>query len=177
MLVLLRQGRAWTPDGYPRVMARCQLLSFCNKGVRMASPEDVVLLRLARTVVGISTRAADDLGRLSVVQLRALTVLHGLGVGNLRQLAAGMGVTVSTASRLVDRLVAAGVVDRQPSPRSRREVALAVTGQGAELLERYDELRLVELRALLDRLRPDRRPQVLAALAEFADAPAPVPVP
>jgi DNA-binding MarR family transcriptional regulator len=141
----------------------------------MSAPEDDVLLRLARTVVGISTRAADELGRLSVVQLRALTVLRGLGAGNLGQLATGMGVTVSTASRLVDRLVAAGLVDRRPSPHSRREVALAVTGLGAELLERYDELRLVELRALLDRLPADRRPHVLAALAELADVPAPVP--
>ena len=141
----------------------------------MPAPEDDVLLRLARTVVGISTRAADELGRLSVVQLRALTVLRGLGAGNLGQLATGMGVTVSTASRLVDRLVAAGLVDRQPSPRSRREVALAVTGLGAELLERYDELRLLELRALLDRLPSGRRQHVLAALAELADVPAPVP--
>jgi DNA-binding MarR family transcriptional regulator len=143
----------------------------------MPAPEDDVLLRLARTVVGISTRAADGLGRLSVVQLRALTVLRGLGAGNLGQLASGMGVTVSTASRLVDRLVAAGLADRRPSPRSRREVALVVTGPGVELLERYDGLRLVELRALLDRLPSDRRPHVLAALAELAHDPDPAPVP
>jgi len=143
----------------------------------MEAPEDEVLLRLARTVVGISTRAADELGRLSVVQLRALTVLRGLGAGNLGQLASSMGVTVSTASRLVDRLVTAGLADRRPSARSRREVALAVTDVGAELLERYDELRLAELRALLDRLPSDRRVDVLAALGELVDAPAPAPVP
>jgi DNA-binding MarR family transcriptional regulator len=133
----------------------------------MRSAEDDVLLELARAVVGISTRAADQLGPLSVVQLRALTVLRGLGVGNLGQLADGMGVTVSTTSRLVDRLVTAGLVDRRPSPRSRRELALAVTGQGAAILDRYDDLRLVGLRALLDGVRPDRRGPVLASLAEF----------
>jgi DNA-binding MarR family transcriptional regulator len=143
----------------------------------MRAPEDEVLLRLARTVVGISTRAADELGLLSLVQLRALTVLRGLGVANLGRLASGMGVTVSTASRLVDRLVAAGLADRQPSPRSRREVALAVTDRGAALLERYDELRLAELRGLLDRLPSDRRPHVLTALRELTDVPAPAPVP
>jgi len=142
----------------------------------MSALEDEVLLGLARTVVGISTRAADELDRLSVVQLRALTVLRGLGAGNLGQLASGMGVTVSTASRLVDRLVAAGLVDRQPSPRSRREVALGVTGAGTGLLQRYDDLRLLELRGLLDRLPAARRAQVLTALADFADVPAPEPV-
>jgi len=130
--------------------------------------EDDLLLRLARAVVGISTRAADELGALSVVQLRALTVLRDLGVGNLNQLAEGMGVAVSTASRLADRLVAAGLVDRRPSPRSRRELALAVTDRGAALLDRYDDFRLVGLRGLLDDLAPDRRGPVLAALAEFA---------
>ncbi len=143
----------------------------------MRAPEDEVLLRLARTVVGISTRAAEELGLLSVVQLRALTVLRGLGVANLGRLASGMGVTVSTASRLVDRLVAAGLADRQPSQRSRREVALAVTDRGAALLERYDELRSAELRGLLDRLPSDRRPHVLTALRELTDVPAPAPVP
>lgn len=140
----------------------------------MTASEGEVLLRLARTVVGISTRAADRLGRLSVVQLRALTVLSGLGSPNLGQLAGAMGVTVSTASRLVDRLVAAGLADRQPSPRSRREVAVVVTPTGQEILGRYDELRLAELRGLLDALPSGRRPGVVAALAELTDVPAPV---
>ena len=134
----------------------------------MTSREDEVLLHLARTVVGISTRAADRLGTLSVVQLRALTVLRDAGAANLNQLAGGMGVAVSTASRLADRLVAADLVDRQPSARSRREVALRVTPRGADLLERYDGLRLVELRDLLDDLPPDRREGVVDALAELA---------
>lgn len=134
----------------------------------MTSREDEVLLHLARTVVGISTRAADRLGALSVVQLRALTVLRDAGAANLNQLAGGMGVAVSTASRLADRLVAADLVDRQPSARSRREVALGVTPRGADLLERYDGLRLLELRGLLDDLPPDRREGVVDALAELA---------
>lgn len=139
----------------------------------MRAPEDEILLRWVRTVVGISTHAADELGLPSVVQLRALTVLRELGVANLVRLASGMGVTVSTASRLVDRLVAAGLADRQPSTRSRREVDLGVTDRGVELLERYDELRLAELRRLLDRLPSDRRPHVLRGLRELTDVLAP----
>jgi hypothetical protein len=55
-------------------------------------------------------------------------------------------------------------------------VALVVTGVGTELLQRYDALRLLGLRGLLDRLPSPRREQVLAALADFADVPAPEPV-
>jgi DNA-binding MarR family transcriptional regulator len=132
--------------------------------------EDEVLLALARTVVGVATGAADRMGRLSVVQLRALTVLRGLDAATLGQLATGMGVTVSTASRLVDRLVTAGLVDRRPSPRSRRELALTVTPHGQETLDRYDDLRLDGMRRLLQRLPGDRRPEAVGLLAELTAA-------
>ena len=134
------------------------------------SAQDQALLVLARAVVGISTRAADRLGEVTVVQLRALTVLRGLGTANLRQLAGGMAVTVSTTSRLVDRLVVAGLVERQPSPRTGREIELRVGAAGTELLDRYDELRLEDLRAGLGRLPEDRRADVLAALLDFGAA-------
>jgi DNA-binding MarR family transcriptional regulator len=134
------------------------------------SAEDDVLLRLARAVVGISTRAADRLGGISIVQLRALAVLRGLGVANLGGLASAMGVTVSTASRLVDRLVTSGLVDRQPSPRSRRELALTLAPAGRGLLDQYDRLRLEELRAGLHALSGDARSDVVAALGDYASA-------
>jgi DNA-binding MarR family transcriptional regulator len=134
------------------------------------SAQDQTLLLLARAVMGISTRAADRLGQLSVVQLRALTVLHELGTANLGQLAEGLDVTVSTTSRLVDRLVSAGLVERRPSPRTRREIELRVSPSGNETLERYDALRLEGLRTGLDRLPATRRDDVLAALLDFGAA-------
>jgi DNA-binding MarR family transcriptional regulator len=132
------------------------------------TPDDEVLLALARAVIGLSTRAADRLGGVSVVQLRALTVLRDLGTATLGDLAGGMDVTVSTTSRLVDRLVAAGLVVREPSPRSRRELALRIAADGQATLDRYDDLRLVTLRAGLDGLADDERQAVVTALAAFA---------
>src|SRR5919199_2196339 len=77
---------------------------------------DEELLEAGRAIMRISLHAADQIGGVSVVQLRALTVLDREGTANLAQLADGMGVTVSTTSRLVDRLVAAGLVDRRGAP-------------------------------------------------------------
>jgi DNA-binding MarR family transcriptional regulator len=135
------------------------------------TPEDDVLLGLARTVIGVSTAAADRLGGVSVVQLRALTVLRRLGTATLGELARGMAVTVSTTSRLVDRLVAAGLVVRETAPHSRRALALRVSPTGAALLDRYDDDRLAALRAALrDVPDPDA---VLAAFAAFTKAMAP----
>jgi DNA-binding MarR family transcriptional regulator len=132
--------------------------------------EDAALLAVARATVGVSTRAADQLGQVSVVQLRALTVLRELGPASLVQLAEGVGVTASTTSRLVDRLVAAGFAERRPSPESRRQIELRLTPEGEATLDRYDELRLEVLRAALDRVPDDHREAVADALAEFAAA-------
>jgi DNA-binding MarR family transcriptional regulator len=130
--------------------------------------DDDVLLALARTVVGISTRAADQLGGVSVVQLRALTVLHKLGTANLGRLAEEMGVALSTASRLVDRLVRAGLVERRPSPRTRREIELDVSPEGLAMLDRYDDLRLVGLRERLGQVAD--RADALAVFEAFAES-------
>lgn len=126
--------------------------------------EDDVLLATARLVMGVSVHASDEVGGVSPVQLRALTVLHQSEGANLVRLSEAMAVTVSTASRLVDRLVAAGLADRRPSELTRREISLALTAAGRDVLARYDRLRVEALRARLDQLADDQRREVLVAL-------------
>jgi DNA-binding MarR family transcriptional regulator len=113
-------------------------------------------------------RAADDLGGLSPVQLRALTALSRVDRANLGTLAENMGVTVSTASRLVDRLVSAGWVDRAPSPHNGREISLRLTDAGGSLLHRFDDRRLLRLRSHFARVAPERQELLVAALVELA---------
>ena len=132
------------------------------------TPEDDVLVRAARIFVGTSVRAADELGSVSLVQLRALSVIDEVDGANLMQLSDGMGVTVSTASRLVDRLVAAGLVDRRPSETTRREISLTLTAQGEDLLAHYDDLRLEALHRRLEQLPRRRRAAVVGALGDLA---------
>jgi DNA-binding MarR family transcriptional regulator len=133
-----------------------------------AETEDQALLDAVRLVVGLSVRAADQVGEASLVQLRALTVLSESPETNLMQLADGMGVTVSTTSRLVDRLVAAGLVVRRPSPVTRREISISLTPAGREVLRRYDDLRLTALRSRLDQLPPRQRASAVDAFRDLA---------
>ncbi len=132
------------------------------------SRADDTLLALARLAMDASVRAADELGGISPVQLRALTALRSRGPLNLVQLAEEMGITVSTASRLVDRLAGAEWVQRAQSTRNRREVSLTLTASGSTLLRRYDDRRVAALRACLDRVPADRRDDVVSALVELA---------
>jgi len=139
------------------------------------SATDEELIQAARGFMRISLSAADRIGDLSVVQLRALTVLHRRGRANLGELAGEMGVTVSTTSRLVDRLVGAGLVDRRIAEHTRREIALRLTRLGQSALERYDTLRLAELHERLDAMPEEQREVACAGLRAFGAAAAGAP--
>jgi DNA-binding MarR family transcriptional regulator len=133
-----------------------------------ASAMDEALLGAARAVMRISLHAADQVGGVSVVQLRALTILLEAGETNLASLAEGMGVTVSTTSRLVDRLVAAGLVERRTAEHTRREIAVRLTELGRQTVDRYDGHRLTELRRCIDALSETDRIGVLTCLRALA---------
>lgn len=138
--------------------------------VRATQP-DQALLDLVRGVMAVSMKAAtEDAPPLSVVQLRALTVLSEQGAATLGDLARALGAAHSSCSRLVDRLVAAGLVDRQASTRNRREIALSLTEAGQSTLGRYDDRRVRELQRILGRLKPTAQGEVRTALGRFAEA-------
>lgn len=126
--------------------------------------DDDVLLDGLRMAVGISIRAADEIDDLSPVQLRALTVLRETPRSNLVALAEAMGVTVSTASRLVDRLVAGRLATRKPSVQTRREVTLGLTRSGRTMLQRYDTLRLQAALDCLSHMPAEDRARLIDAL-------------
>lgn len=132
--------------------------------------EDADLLEAMRTIMRISLQAADAVDGSSVVQLRALTVLQRVGHANLAELADGMGVTVSTTSRLVDRLVAAGLVHRSLAAHTRREVDLRLSPRGRRLLERYDSMRLTALHTCLGELTDDEREVAVQGLCALGAA-------
>ena len=128
------------------------------------TPSDEVLLAALRMAMGISVQAADRIGTVSAVQLRAVTVLHQRPGLNLGELAQRMGVSVSVTSRLVDRLGSAGLVEKRPSPTSGREISLWLSPEGEKTLHRYDDLRLDQLRERLKALPAARAAAVVSAL-------------
>jgi DNA-binding MarR family transcriptional regulator len=108
--------------------------------------------------------------RLSSSQLQALLVVEREEGLNLRALADGMGMILSSASRLVDRLVAAGVLERGPSQLDRREISLTLTPAGRDLLHELRADRRRRLDAILDRMSPAARTALLKGLREFSQA-------
>lgn len=96
-------------------------------------------------------------GEVSVPQFRLLLVLYGFGRVPSSRLAAGLGMTASSVTRLADRMEAAGLLVRGADPRSRSIVTLEVTAAGVDLVARVVERRHVLLAALLDQMDPGER--------------------
>ncbi|AYF79565.1 MarR family transcriptional regulator [Nocardia yunnanensis] len=105
--------------------------------------------------------------RVSPSQLQALTIVQQHGQLNLNGLAAEMDTMPSSASRLCDRLQAAGLLARTASPANRREVMLALTRDGQRLLLEVSETRRRDLDRVLQAMSPAGREALLAGLAEF----------
>ncbi|HYN96200.1 MAG TPA: MarR family transcriptional regulator [Pilimelia sp.] len=111
---------------------------------------------------------------MSVSQLRALLAIEASPGINLRRLAAGLDIILSSASRLCDRLVAAGLLEREPGRLDRREISLTLTGSGAGLLA---ELRVERRRMLAEALAgmsETGRAALLNGLREFTAVAEPV---
>ena len=97
---------------------------------------------------------------VSVTQCYALGALVERGDLTLNELAAELYLDKSTASRVVDALVAKGYATRTPRPDDRRAVALEATPAGRELYRQIDGELLAELRGVAAGFEP----QVLQAM-------------
>ncbi|MGW6207876.1 MarR family winged helix-turn-helix transcriptional regulator [Streptomyces sp. NPDC055089] len=109
-------------------------------------------------------------GTVSPSQLRALLVIEKQEGSNLRSLGEALGSRAPSVSRLCDRMEAMGLVQRHPSPTSRREVELRLTGQGRALLEECRAIRTRELSAVLERMQPSEVASLAEGLAAFRSA-------
>lgn len=105
----------------------------------------------AAALLGIWESAREGTaGRVSGAQLRAVMVVEQHDGINLRRLATRLDMLLSSASRLCDRLVAAGMLEREPGRFDRREISLHLTPEG---------------RRLLAELRADRQARLAVVLA------------
>src|ERR1700760_1685634 len=84
------------------------------------------LLTASRLLVGLSAQSIGQVDEnITIAQFRTLVILSNRGPVNLATLASLLGVQPSATGRMVDRLVAAGLIDRLPHPTSRREMLAA----------------------------------------------------
>jgi DNA-binding MarR family transcriptional regulator len=129
------------------------------------------LLTASRLLVSMSARSiaqVDD--TITIAQFRTLVILSHRGPVNLATLANLLGVQPSATGRMVDRLVAAGLIDRLPHPTSRRELIAALTKRGREVVRRVTAYRRAEIAAIVEKMPPAERHGLVRALTAFTAA-------
>jgi len=129
------------------------------------------LLTASRLLVAISARSIADVDQtLTIPQFRTLVILSNEGPINLATLAGLLGVQPSTTGRMVERLVGAGLIDRQPHPTSRRELVAELTARGRAVVKRVTANRRNELARVVEKMPQRERRGLVRALTAFTAA-------
>ena len=124
---------------------------------------------IRQVIVPNSHKAAHDL-QMGPQDVRALIWLGRRERCLMTEFAEGVGVPLSTATHLADRMVEKGVVVRERSEQDRRVVQIGLSDSGKKLDLRFFQLRVARSRILLSRLSTTEQEHLLAlmqkALAE-----------
>ncbi|HEX9377908.1 MAG TPA: MarR family transcriptional regulator [Actinomycetota bacterium] len=126
---------------------------------------------VARFVLNKRWKAAMYSGpeaHLSHLELAALTLLGDRDF-RMGDLAAQIGLSESSATRLVDRLAAAGLVERRASLADRRSVSAGLTAEGRKSVTRIRDGRRRFLTEILTALPADERAELVRLFGRVAD--------
>jgi DNA-binding MarR family transcriptional regulator len=99
---------------------------------------------LQRALERGANEAMRPLG-LTGAQADALTVLAQAGPLSLKELGELLIAEAGHPSRLVDRLVDAGLVERRPAEEDRRRIVISLTPEGRKLEKRAEKTRQIQL--------------------------------
>jgi DNA-binding MarR family transcriptional regulator len=132
---------------------------------------------LTRVLVSMASNSAHaGPPGMTFPQIRLLLILHELGRVPSSRLAAALGVSASSVTRLADRLEARGLLVRGRDEHNRCVVTVEVTEPGRRVVAQVLGFRHAALRAVLDRLPSAQRRVAGAAARRFAAAASAVPV-
>ena len=125
----------------------------------------------SRALVGVAARSLARLPNdLTLPQFRALVLLSTRGSMATGLLADAMRIHPSTATRLIDRLDAKGLVRRQAVDGDRRQISIGLTRRGETIVARVTAARREELGAIVDQLDANDRRVVEEAMLRFGEA-------
>ncbi|MFP3466602.1 MarR family winged helix-turn-helix transcriptional regulator [Leifsonia sp. SIMBA_070] len=124
---------------------------------------DVLLRVAAQSVVEVESVVTSP-------QLRVLVFIATRGPQNPGDVAAELGVHASNATRISEKLVRAGLIQRREEPTDRRYVQLTLTREGERLVERVIEHRRNAVAQVLAAMPDDEREAAARGFAAFAAA-------
>ncbi len=138
---------------------------------RVDDAETGAVLAACRVLVSVSAQsiaAVEDLA--DVIQVRALTIIASRGSVSLGELAEAAHLHLSRTSRLCERMVARGLINRADDPANRRQLTLTLTRAGEQVVQTVVARRRAAIEPILGRLSRQRRAELVSVLQDFADA-------
>ncbi|MEV5750642.1 MarR family transcriptional regulator [Actinoallomurus sp. NPDC052308] len=122
----------------------------------------------AAALVNAWDRAQEIAGfGVSATQLRALAIIDRNHEMTISALAAELGTLLSSASRLCDRLEAAGLISRDIDPADRRSVAVSLSRNGNAVFAQLRERRQAEFARVLREMPAAAREALIEGMAGF----------
>ncbi len=130
-----------------------------------------VVLSASRALVAIAARSLSEVDEeVTLPEYRAVVFLCARGEVTMGELAAELACSPSSATRLCDRLVSKRLVVRRVRAENRREVEVAVSARGQELVAEVTGRRRVEIQRIVDQVSPRERTALVRALRTFGAA-------
>jgi DNA-binding MarR family transcriptional regulator len=129
------------------------------------------VLDACRVLVAITARSMAAASEVTdLLHLRVLVVLADGAALSLGALAEAVGIHLTRASRVCDRLVTRGLVDRTDDPDNRRQLVLRLTPAGRDVVATVMRERAEQVRPILARMTVEERDTLVSALRGFARA-------
>jgi DNA-binding MarR family transcriptional regulator len=130
-----------------------------------------LLVSASRALVAIAARSLATVeDQVTLPQYRALVVLATRGALRPVDLAEALDVSPSTGTRMCDRLVRKGLMERSHRDSDRREVELRLSSKGRTLVNEVTARRRRDLRRVLSRIPQADQAQLITSLRLFTDA-------
>ncbi len=146
---------------YPSTRGSTVSASAVNEAVSTAS----------RLLVAVSARSIESVHEsITLSRFRLLGTLNKLGPLNSSVLAEHLGVTPATVTRMITRLVTAGLVSKRPNPTCRREVVIGLTAAGAGVVARGTRRRHDEIARIVARMPEQSQRELVSVLEAFNEA-------
>src|SRR5690606_10064448 len=133
------------------------------------------ILRAIRQIVRQISEHSNHLSRDAGLTLPQLLCLRAIGAGQgevgltVGDVAQRVHLSAGTVSRIIDRLVVRGLVDRQRGTRDRRKVRLTLTDLGAERFRSLPKLLQVDFLTRLAALPEAEQRAILHALERVVE--------
>jgi len=177
-------GAAWNSELVPNGIASALRIPY-HRPVVTSEPEGVRVeeirqreltedaIELLPTLMRLYKSSICVPGELSSVpfgQIRIMGHLYHYGRSTVGEVAAGIGVSLATASELIDRLVENDWVEKRPNPADRRQIHLRLTDRAIALCDQMHDLRRAQITTAFAKLSTEERSAFLRGLRALVEA-------